>query len=167
MGSTSTQTHPQLPVSDFDYEWPKVPPNHVGSGGSVRAALDTIVATLTAHPEYRFVWSETIWFDKWWQLQNGTTQASFRRIVDNGQFEFVGGGYVQGDEATTTFADVIDQTTTGHEVLRTLLPGSAPPRHGWQVSGGEGGQQGLNMPHALIERFETTFAMDGYSTHTS
>jgi hypothetical protein len=78
--------------------------------------------------------AETIWFDKWWGLQNATTQATFRSLVARGQLEFVGGGYVQSDEATTTFADVIDQTTTGHEVLRKALPGLPPPKHGWQVT---------------------------------
>jgi hypothetical protein len=76
---------------------------------------------------------ETIWFDMWWRLQNASTQATFRDLVARGQLEFVGGGYVQSDEATTTFADVIDQTTTGHEILRAALPGLPPPNHGWQV----------------------------------
>ena len=108
-----------------------MPPEHTGSSGSVRAALDTVLETLLAHPEFRFVWSETIWLDKWWALQNASTRAAFASVVASGQLEVAGGGYVQADEATTTFEDIIDQTQTGHEVLRSF--GLPPPSHGWQL----------------------------------
>lgn len=113
----------------FSYDWPPTPPEHTGSGGSVRRALDSVLTELLAHPEYRFVWSETIWLDKWWALQNASTRSAFAGVVASGQLEVVGGGYVQGDEATTTFEDVIDQTQTGHEALRGF--GLPPPSHGW------------------------------------
>ena len=79
----------------FNYDWPPMPPEHTGSGGSVRRALDGITAELSANPSYRFVWSETIWLAKWWPLQTPETQAAFRALVARGAIEIVGGGWVQ------------------------------------------------------------------------
>lgn len=115
----------------FDYDWPAMPPQHQGSGGSVRRILDSVTAALAADPAKRFVWAETIWLAKWWPLQNATTRATFRQLVAAGQIEFVGGGWVQNDETMVTFDDVIDQTTTGHEFLRRQF--NATVKHGWQI----------------------------------
>ena len=129
-----------LSAQQYFDEWPKADFDHRGSnclvsGGSVRQALDHIVAELTLQPDLRFVWSETIWLDKWWRLQNATTRAALRALVAAGQLEIVGGGYVQPCEATTSFRDIIDQATTGHEALRAmgLLDAGVRPRVGYQI----------------------------------
>lgn len=111
--------------------WPKMPPNHTGSGGSVHSILDSVTAQLAANPSYRFVWAETIWLEKWWPLQNASTRATFQQLVDEQRIEFVGGGYVQNDETMVTHQDVVDQTTVGHEFLRREF--NATVHHGWQI----------------------------------
>ena len=57
---------------------------------SVRHILDSVTAGLGANPRHKFIWSEIKWLEMWWPLQNKTTRATFKRIVANGQFEFVG-----------------------------------------------------------------------------
>lgn len=105
---------------------------------------------LTANPSYRFVWSgatvcdawlsaclltsrctETIWLSMWWPLQTPETQAAFRALIDRGAIEIVGGGWVQSDEVTLTFEEMIDQTTTGHEWVRENL--NVTVKHGYQI----------------------------------
>jgi hypothetical protein len=110
---------------------------------SVRSILDTVTSDLGNHPTHRFIWSEIKWIEMWWPLQNKTTQSTFKRIVANGQFEFVGAGWSQSDEVTPSYRDMIQNTVTGHEYLRSILgplkqacPKSGNGRcirFGWQI----------------------------------
>lgn len=43
-----------------------------------------------------------------------------RKLVDNGQLDFVNGGYVQHDEAAAHYVAMIDQTTRGHRYHQLL-----------------------------------------------
>ena len=67
----------------------------------------------------------------WWPLQSPETQAAFRALIDRGAIEIVGGGWVQSDEVTLTFEEMIDQTTTGHEWVRENL--NVTVKHGYQI----------------------------------
>jgi len=110
---------------------------------SVHHILDSVVADLGNNLEHRFIWSEIKWIEMWWPLQNTSTKATFKRIVANGQFEFVGAGWSQSDEVTPSYRDMIQNTVTGHEYLRTILGplNKACPakgngrciRFGWQI----------------------------------
>jgi hypothetical protein len=110
---------------------------------SVRHTLDSVTRDLGAHPTHRFIWSETKWIEMWWPHQNAATRATFKRIVANGQFEFVGAGWSQSDEVTPSYRDIISNTVTGHEYLRRILGplDKACPvrgngrciRFGWQI----------------------------------
>ncbi len=80
---------------------------------SVSDILDTVTADLTAHPDHRFIWSETKWLEMWWPLQNTSTQEAFKRLVFNGQLELVGAGWSQHDEVTPSYRDMIANTVTG------------------------------------------------------
>eukprot|EP01133_Synstelium_polycarpum_P013702 gene13702-16148_t len=53
------------------------------------------------------------------------------KIVSNGQLEFIGGGWVQNDEAVANYYDVVDQMTHGHMWLKDNL--NVTIRYGWQV----------------------------------
>ncbi len=61
----------------------------------------------------RFIYAEVIYFSKWWKLQNETMRDTVRDLVRNGRFEFINGGWCVHDEATTNYADVIDQMSLG------------------------------------------------------
>ena len=62
---------------------------------------------------YRFVYVEVIYFSKWWQLQTELTRDIVRDLVQNGRLEFLNGGWCVNDEATTNYADIIDQMSLG------------------------------------------------------
>ena len=104
---------------------------------SVSSILTTVTEKLATNSKYRFVWSEVKWFEMWWPVQNPATQTIFRRLVRDGQLEFVGGGWSQSDEVSPSYRDIVDNTLTGHEyLLRTLgddCPNRRCVRFGWQI----------------------------------
>ena len=58
-------------------------------------------------------------------------KANFRKLVHNGQLEFVLGGWVMHDEAVTTMSDQVNQMTVGHRfILETF---GVTPSKGWQI----------------------------------
>jgi len=61
----------------------------------------------------RFSYAEVIFFSKWWHLQTETTRETVRDLVKNGRLEFINGGWCVNDEATTYYADIIDQMSLG------------------------------------------------------
>jgi alpha-mannosidase len=80
----------------------------------VQYILDTVVQALAANPDRKFIYSEMSFFERWWGQQDEDTRALVTRLVQDGQLEFVNGGYVQHDEATAHYVAMIDQTTRGH-----------------------------------------------------
>ena len=59
-------------------------------------------------------------------------RAQLSALVGKGQLEFVGGGWVQPDEAITRFEDLIDERTLGHAFLASVL-GHKPVRVGYSA----------------------------------
>jgi len=59
-------------------------------------------------------------FTRWWREQTKATKDLVRKLVDNGQLDFVNGGYVQHDEAAAHYVAMIDQTTRGHRYQKHL-----------------------------------------------
>lgn len=57
----------------------------------------------------------------WWDEQNDEMKEKVRDLVTRGQLEFVNGGWVMADEATTSYVDVINQITEGHVFLKNEL----------------------------------------------
>ena len=70
-------------------------------------------------------------------------------LVASGQLAFVNGGWVQHDEATTHYRDMIDQTTRGHDfLLRTF---NVTPTVAWQIDPfGHSSTQVIWHPDACI-----------------
>jgi hypothetical protein len=58
---------------------------------------------------------------RWWAEQEEDTRELVSRLVAEGQLDFVNGGYVQNDEATSHYVAMIDQTTRGHMYVCSQL----------------------------------------------
>ena len=97
----------------------------------VRGILDSVLAALQRDSTRRFVWSETSYFARWWEVLNGAQRAAFRRMLASGQFEFINGGWSQHDEACPDPLSMIQQMTTGHQYL--LQQFGVVPRVAWQI----------------------------------
>ncbi|EGG16955.1 hypothetical protein DFA_07936 [Cavenderia fasciculata] len=97
----------------------------------VQNILDRILDHLTDDSSKRFIWSEIGYLEMWWNVQSLERRSQFKQLVDNGQLEIIGGGWVMNDEALPVTVDVLDQITEGHQwVLKNL---NTTVRHGWQI----------------------------------
>ncbi|SPQ93940.1 Alpha-mannosidase [Plasmodiophora brassicae] len=99
--------------------------------GDVSTILSNVFYELMQDPRRKFVWSETSFFLLWYETLSTEGRDVFKDLVQSGRFEFVGGGWVQNDEACPHYADMIDQTTTGHRYLNDQF--GVVPRFGWQI----------------------------------
>jgi len=97
----------------------------------VRLILDGVMRELTNQPHRKFVWSEISFFNRWYESLGKDAKRQFKKLVENGQIEFVNGGWVQNDEASPDPVAVINHMTTGHEYL--LKNFGVAPRIGWQI----------------------------------
>lgn len=70
--------------------------------------FQTLIPALEENPQYRFNWAEVGYLHKWWVQQSTETQERFRKLVENNQIQFVGGGWVQHDEATVQFHEAAE-----------------------------------------------------------
>ena len=99
----------------------------------VQFILDTVVEKLAADPNRRFMYVETAFFATWFEQQTPEVQLRAKKLVENGQLEFVNGGWCMHDEASPLFGEMIDQTTRGHQYLLRSLGTAARPRGTWQI----------------------------------
>ena len=67
----------------------------------------------------------------WFSRQKNETQAKFKSLVKNGQFEIANGAWTDPDEATSNYEDIIEDLTLGHQWLRTQL--DFVPKIGWNL----------------------------------
>ncbi len=63
-------------------------------------------------------------FSRWWEDQSDHVRDAVKKLVADGQLEFVNGGFVQHDEAAAHFVAMIDQTTRGHR--HGMVPSTNP-----------------------------------------
>eukprot|EP00775_Hariotina_reticulata_P001777 gene1777-2113_t len=99
----------------------------------VDSLLNGVVDALADNPDRTFTYAELALFISWWQQLHPETQNSVRWLVKEGQFEFVNGGLVQHDEATSHYSAMIDQMTLGMRFLQMEF--GVSPKVAWQLSG--------------------------------
>eukprot|EP00954_Amorphochlora_amoebiformis_P000727 56689-Amorphochlora_amoeboformis.AAC.1 len=97
----------------------------------VNRILDEAVNQLIGDSKRRFIWAEISFFSRWYEDQSLERKKSFRKLVDEGRWEFVGGGWAQNDEAASDIMLVVNQMTTGHQYLVENF--GVQPRIGWQI----------------------------------
>ena len=100
-------------------------------GGEVKTIIDSVVRALEASPNRTFVWAETCFFQKWFDEQSAHRRGIVRALVRNRQLEFVGGGWVQHDEALPTVGAMLEQMAEGHLWLNATF--NVWPKIGWQL----------------------------------
>lgn len=74
----------------------------------VQYTLDTVVDQLLADPNRKFIYVEIAFFFRWWNEQDDQTKENVRKLVKNGQLEFINAGWCMNDEANTYYEDIID-----------------------------------------------------------
>ena len=68
--------------------------------------LDSVIAALLANPARKFIYVEMSFMSRWWNEQNESMKKDVRKLVANGQLEFISGGWCMHDEATTHYVDL-------------------------------------------------------------
>ena len=95
------------------------------ANGAVQYILTSVVDSLSANPDRRFVVVEQWFFQRWWDAQDDAVQARVRALVASRQLVFANGGLVMHDEAGPTFQDMIDQTSAGVRWIAATFGASA------------------------------------------
>ena len=104
-----------IPHSHNDPGWLKT--LHGYYRDSTKTILDSMVAKLTKYEDMTFVWSESVFLAMWWNDIDDKTKAQVKRLIKRGQLELVTGGWVDPDEATTHYHDMVDELMEGHRWL--------------------------------------------------
>jgi lysosomal alpha-mannosidase len=91
----------------------------------------TLIPALEQNPTYRFNWAEVGYLEKWWSNQEPSMRDRFKRLVDRKQIQFVGGGWVQHDEASVEYYNVLEQLEAGWLFLKKVF--NVRPHVGWQL----------------------------------
>ncbi|CAG2068492.1 unnamed protein product, partial [Timema podura] len=69
----------------------------------------------------------------WWQEQDEASRNLYRNLINSGQIELIGGGWVMNDEADSHYQATIDQFTWGLRWLEETFGVCGRPRIGWQI----------------------------------
>ncbi|KYQ89369.1 alpha-mannosidase [Tieghemostelium lacteum] len=81
----------------------------------------------------KFSWSEIGFLEMWWNRVDDNRRDSLRKLVNEGKFEFINGGWVMNDEACPTPDAVIRQLSIGHKFIRDNFGSQYLPESGWQI----------------------------------
>ena len=76
----------------------------------------TVLSVLESDETYKFCWSEAIWLSHWLKIHS-EDKARIKKLIEKGQLEIAGGGWIMHDEALTDFESVSRQIETGHSYL--------------------------------------------------
>ncbi|CAI5530291.1 unnamed protein product [Closterium sp. Naga37s-1] len=98
---------------------------------SVQYIIETVIDQLEANPDRKFIQVEQAFFYRWWQQQKEDMRKRVHALVASGQLEFVNGGWVMHDEATTHYTDMVHQMSLGLRFLRSEF--NVTPRVAWQI----------------------------------
>ncbi|KAH7982627.1 hypothetical protein HPB52_006179 [Rhipicephalus sanguineus] len=117
--------------SHNDVGWTETP--EVIYNEYVQDIYSSVTAALHKSRDRKYVSAETAFFERWWQDQLPPRRNSVRKLIQLGQLEMAGGGWVQSDEATTHYSAIVDQMSIGLRWLNDTFGECGRPRIAWQV----------------------------------
>ena len=90
-----------VPHTHDDVGWLKtVDQYYYGSNDTIKWAnagvqyiLDSVIPHLTGDPSKRFIYVESAYFWRWYEEQEDPMKKEVKRLVENGQLEFILGGW--------------------------------------------------------------------------
>ncbi|VDD91932.1 unnamed protein product [Enterobius vermicularis] len=112
------------------YYWGSL--NFIYSVG-VQYIINTVIAELQRNSMRRFSWAETGFLWRWMDTHNEEEKKILANLIQNGQMEIIGGGWVQNDEGAAHYIDIIDQMTLGLRKLNDTFGRCAVPKIAWQI----------------------------------
>ena len=88
---------------------------------TVQNILNSVIKELDWNADRKFIYVEQAFFQRWWNDASEKMKNVSRRVVANGQLEFINGGWCMHDEATPSYADMIVRAPAK---TRAFLPDS-------------------------------------------
>lgn len=117
-----------IPHSHIDQGWLRTVREYQSETFSI---LDSIIYQLLDKNHRTFSWGDVLYFKEWFEQQGATRQQEVKKLVKDGRLEFVGGGWIQTDEACASYTSIINSMTVGNEYL--LRRFGVRPRVAWQI----------------------------------
>ncbi|CAH1437672.1 unnamed protein product [Lactuca virosa] len=96
-----------------------------------RHILDTIIETLSKDERRKFIWEEMSYLERWWRDASDAKRESLIKLLQNGQLEIVGGGWVMNDEANSHYFAIIEQMMEGNMWLNETV--GIIPKNAWAI----------------------------------
>ncbi|KNC27938.1 Alpha-mannosidase 2 [Lucilia cuprina] len=93
--------------------------------------LSNALRHLRENPEMKFIWAEISYFAKFYQDLGESNKQEIKKLVANGQLEFVTGGWVMPDEANSHWHNILLQLTEGQHWLKKYL--NVTPTSSWAI----------------------------------
>uniref|UniRef100_A0AC35TT36 Alpha-mann_mid domain-containing protein n=1 Tax=Rhabditophanes sp. KR3021 TaxID=114890 RepID=A0AC35TT36_9BILA len=106
--------------------------NHLVPVG-VNYIFDSVIDSLHKDPSRKFSFAETGFLWRWMETHDDKQKQRFTNLLNNGQIEIIGGGFVQNDEASAHYVDIIDQMTLGLRYLNETFGECGKPKVAWQI----------------------------------
>jgi lysosomal alpha-mannosidase len=97
----------------------------------VQYILDSVIDNLQKNPDRKFIYVEIAFFTRWWNEQTEATKAIVRKLVQDGQLEFINGGWCMNDEASTHYNAIVDQMSLGLRFISNNF--GVRPTVGWHI----------------------------------
>ncbi|CAB9502121.1 Alpha-mannosidase 2 [Seminavis robusta] len=120
-----------VPHSHCDPGWIKTFDDYFQS--QTKHILTSVVNALSKDRKRKFIWAEISYFEWWWREQMPEVQQLTKSLFENGQLEFVTGGWVMPDEANTQLYAMEVQMEEGHNWIRNNIGEKHIPKYGWSI----------------------------------
>ena len=121
--------------------------------GCVKCIYDGVLDALAKNPSYTFQVVEIGFFRLWWDDVDEEKRDTMKKLVRDGQIEFLNGGIAMNDEACPYYEMIIDQYALGQQWIKEHF--DYYPKSGWSVD-----PFGHSKAHAWI------LAKMGYDSQT-
>ena len=103
------------------------------SAGGIQYTIESVLDALERNPSRIFNQVEIAFFWRWWREASNRDRARMTRLIHNGQFNFLLGGWCMNDEALVSYKDMIEQNGLGLRWLRDTFGCASRPRAAWQI----------------------------------
>lgn len=97
----------------------------------VEQILTEVVFELERDPTRKFTYVEMKFLNMWYIRQSKKMQESLKKLIKEGRFEIIMGGWVHTDESNEHFEDIIENFVQGHQWLSKEF--GVTPRIGWNI----------------------------------
>ncbi|CAD8157248.1 unnamed protein product [Paramecium octaurelia] len=124
----------------------------------VDCLYEQIIESMQKYSDFTYVIGEICYFKEFYESQNETQQNIIKEFIHQGRIEIVNGGWVQNDQASSNYQDIILQLQLGHQWVYHLFNQSIQTAWNIDSFGHSYTQSALNylfnMKQQIIERVD-------------